>query len=287
MRKPLQFGLIALILSVFAINTEAQSPDRPQPTLDTDDADARDEQMRELVSTITVRDLSDGSVDARTAELMPQPLVRYSDQQRRFPDATLWGWELDGRPVAFSKLERVVNLLDGNLGWQFCLVSLSEGLIDARWEGRESWRASKRGVAWNDLTGAPQPHRSENGRLVQMKALARQFEAVIINPELEQRERMRLLPTPILRYSSAPHNVIDAGIFGFTSKGTNPDTLLLIELQGSDNEPAWKYAVVGMTGDAVTVERGGQSVWTKDSTPGPGDYDNWDWRVDWDSPDSG
>jgi hypothetical protein len=264
--------------ALFPAQVSAQQP------LSERDAEARVAQMRELVAAMTVRDLS--QEQPRTAELIAEPLVHYTDQERRFADATLWGWQVEGRPVAFSKLERIISLADGGIGWQYCLVSLSEGLIEVRGEARDSWRASKAGLSWRELTNAPQPHRTESGRLVQMKGLARRFDAVIINPELEQRERMRLLPTPIMRYSSESQHVSDGGIFGFTSKGTNPDTLLLIELQGTGVESEWNYTVVGMTGDAVTVEREGQTVWSKDATPGPGDHDNWMWRVEWDTAQS-
>lgn len=253
-----------------------KSPTGPE----TDNAHARDEQMRELVAGITVRELSDGP--ARTGELLDQPLVRYSDQQRRFPDATLWGWQLDGRPIAVSKVERVISGADGNLGWQYCLVSLSEGLIDARWGGRAPWHATKPGLTWHVFPDAPSPHGSAGGRLVQMKGLARQFDAVIVNLMLDDREQMRLLPTPIMRYSSRAQNITDGAVFSFTSKGTNPDALLLVELEGSQDAAEWRYAVVGMTGDAVTVELKGQSVWSKEATASPGDHGHWIWLVDWD-----
>ena len=268
-------GSQALLLS-------AESPATPQ-TSEANSADHRDEQMRELVEAITVRSLTNDDAPSQTAELIDQPLMRYSDQQRRFPDATVWGWKTDGRPLAISKVERVISPVDGNLGWQYCFVSLSPGLIDASWADAEQWSASQSGVTWRDLPNAPQAHRSEKGRLLQMKGLARQFEAVISNPRLKQKERMRLLPTPILRYSADSHGILDGGIFGFTSKGTNPDTLLMFELQESGNESNWRFAVVGMTGDAATVRHGGTEVWSKKTTSGPGDHDHWIWRVDWDS----
>lgn len=152
MRTLLRFTVnFALALCVPTVSLFAQSRNGPpdaarQPASTEDDSDARDERMRELVAAITVRDVPTGSTKPRTAGLMPQPLVRYSDQQRRFPDATLWGWQLDGRPLAISKLERVVTGADDHPGWQYCLVSLSEGLIDVLWQAGDTWRASERGL---------------------------------------------------------------------------------------------------------------------------------------------
>src|SRR5688572_24616661 len=57
-------------------------------------------------------------IDNEVADLVPQPVFRYADQPRNIPDATLWVWTKDGRPVAFQKLE--VDARPGFSQWTVC-----------------------------------------------------------------------------------------------------------------------------------------------------------------------
>src|SRR5579872_3473894 len=48
-----------------------------------------------------------GANEEQPADLVPNPVLRYSDEERGIPDATLWVWTRDARPVALQKVEAV------------------------------------------------------------------------------------------------------------------------------------------------------------------------------------
>ena len=52
---------------------------------------------------------------------------------------------------------------------------------------------------------------------------------------------LRLMPTPLLRYSSATNKIIDGALFAF-AQGTNPEALVLVEAVETVNGRAWRAA---------------------------------------------
>jgi hypothetical protein len=236
-------------------------------------AEQRLKEMRARIETITtaVR----GQDRSTSAELRSEPVFRYSDNVRHFADASAWLWQASGRPVAFCKLER----LAGAMGWQYCFVSLSDQLITANWSDRLEWQARKAGIVWSPVPQAREPQATQSGRLSQMRLIARQFEGTITNVPSNRSEKMRLLPTPLVRYASEEDGVLDGALFGLTSKGTNPDALLLVEAVRSDGKDEWRYGFQGATGDRVEMRLADAVVWSKSDTEGPGDHENWMWTV--------
>jgi hypothetical protein len=109
------------------------------------------------------------------AELVPKPVFRYSDEERAIPDATLWVWTRDARPIAFQKVEG--NNHGGGQMWTICFASLSEGLVDVRWRGTHQFAARKPGVAFKPLPGAEPPAATSRARTTQIKAVKDRFTA--------------------------------------------------------------------------------------------------------------
>ena len=94
--------------------------------------------MRNYAETTTIRLAPDDGEAEQTAKLVPNPVFRYSDELRQYPDATLWVWTHGARPVAFQKIE--VNNNGGQL-WMICFASLSEGLLNVQWPGGRVYSA--------------------------------------------------------------------------------------------------------------------------------------------------
>ncbi len=216
----------------------------------------------------------------RQAELHPTPLLHYSDQVRALPESTLWVWQLDQAPVLFCKVERMVSKRDGAVGWQYCCVPASEDKADVTWKRDFRWRGKEVGFKWTTIPDATPPYPQEGLRLTQLKGVARGFTGEISGPVEAGRQQSRLLPRPLHRFSAPKANVLDGAVFGLTSNGTNPDVLLIVEaLQNPVADSRWRYAVIGMTGDAVEVRFKDQPVWNKQYTTGPGDHKSWMWYV--------
>lgn len=227
----------------------------------------------------TVKVAVESKPTAKPATLRPEPVFRYSDAVRDFPDATIWVWEVDHQPVAICKLERVGT---PGLGWQFCFASISDQIVTANWSDRFEWRAREAGVRWKSVSDAPAPRETEASRLIQMRQLARPFSGVIRNPKTQGQE-MRLLPTPILRYGEAKSDVHDGAVFGLTSNGTNPDMLLLLQTtKSAAGKDEWQYGLHGMTGDEVEIQLQDKVVHKQPYTGRPGNHGTWMWIVFYD-----
>lgn len=236
--------------------------------------------MRTQVQGMTVRlNNADGS-QSRMAELVATPLIHYSDQQRKLTDSTLWIWESEGRPVLFSKLERLLSREGATNAWQFCCTPTTDETLDIQWGRRFRWRSKEAALKWQDFDAAPPPAAGAAGRLLQMKSLANRFHGRIVNTRIDDREQMRLLARPLHRYQSPAQNVRDGAVFGITSKGTNPDSLLLIEaVSQTEDQAKWRFGIIGMTGDAVSITLADKVVFEKPFTEGPGDHQSWVWYV--------
>jgi hypothetical protein len=220
-----------------------------------------------------------------------EPLFRYSDQPRDILDAAVWTWLVDGRPIAFQKVEAY---RDGptNSKRIYCLTSLSPGRISAEWPNRRRWSAQKPGAVFQPIPEGGAVADSPTGRLLQMKKFARRFTATMVDEPVDNRQEMRLLPQPIFRYSHPQTGLIDGAVFGFASNGTNPDALLIIELQQPENKAdaaasevgsnsptigEWRYAVTGMTQGGLSVKFNDREVWSKTYERGPAEFENWLW----------
>lgn len=210
------------------------------------------------------------------AEMKSEPILHYTDPQRKFPDATLWAWMLDGEPVLFSKLER----MGGNPPQsQYCIATSQDAKITVRWPDGIAWKSRKAGIDFQQIDQTDQPQKTPQLRLIQLRTIAKQFHATTTDGE-NQKEEMRLLPQPILRYSNPQRAIVDGSVFALTSNGTNPDALLLIQIRQPKGSPAaWEFGLVGMTGDAVAVDLNGKSVYQHPGKPGPGDHGYWLWTV--------
>jgi hypothetical protein len=213
-----------------------------------------------------------------TAELKREPILRYTDPQRAFPDATLWVWTIEGRPALFSKLERCHEKTVPS--WQYCITAVNDERVAVRWQDGITWKSRKPALKFQNIDVKEAAQRTPALRLVQLRNLARRFRARTTDRQ-SNTEEMRLLAQPIFRYSSTAQNVIDGAVFGVVSNGTNPDALLLIQvLQSADeSQPVWEYGCLGMSGDEITFDLDESTIFTHGAAQSPGDYGHWLWLV--------
>ena len=234
------------------------------------------DQMRSRALRATIRIIPktpnspESEAQTQTVELHPQPLFRYDDQPRGFRDATLWVWTHQGRPVAIEKVE---DSMDVNRGptWVTCLASVSPHLIRATWDGGYDWTSTKPGIQFKSIKDGPNPETTEAGRLRQFKALSERFTAAI-QVYSGDRQELRLLPRRLHRYQIAAEQVTDAVMFGWTSNGTNPDAVLILELHTSASGAAeWAYSLAPVTADKLWLKMDDIIVQTKAQTIYPSD----------------
>lgn len=236
---------------------------------DADDARKRElAEMRRRAEGTKISVIAGG--DKRTtAELVPSPVMSYTDEPRRIVGATLWVLGKTGRPAALCKVEHYDNPQRTN-PWFYCLGSLSPELIAVEFQDGQTWEATKPGMELKDLPDSPAPSDTRAGRLRQLKDLSRRFSGTLTDTPINRRQEMRLLPQPLYRYENASAGLVDGALFGLTSNGTNPDAILAVELhQDAQKKATWQFALAGMTDGEVSIVLDRKlEVWQKPYTFG-------------------
>jgi hypothetical protein len=220
------------------------------------------ERMRGVAASIRL--LADAERADSAAKISPEPVLRYSDSTRQTLESTLWLWSSGGRPAAILAVEYYPQGPQG-ARWLYEIASLSTERIAAERDGAFRFVAKEPGLKLQTLEDAHQPHVKEARRLAQMKELRGRFTAYETATQ-NGRIELRPLVTPLARYADAKRQIVDGAIFAFAS-GTNPEVLLILEAhQRNDDDTAWQFGLIHMTGEAVAAQLDGKEVWSR-----PGD----------------
>jgi hypothetical protein len=206
------------------------------------------ERMREVAGSIRV--LADPQRAESAVKLRAEPVLRYADDTRRTIESALWIWLGGGRPTALLALEYFPTGPQGPR-WLYEVASLSTERIAAECEGSFRWTAAEPGLQLKPLPKAPPPADKEIRRLTQMKELRDRF-AAFESARIEGRIELRPLATPLVRYADVQQSLVDGAIFSLAS-GTNPEVLLVLEAHAAGDKAEWQYALVQLTGEAVTA----------------------------------
>jgi hypothetical protein len=229
------------------------------------------EQMKTLASETHV--IRRGAKEE--AQLVASPVFRYDDQPRRFLDATVWVWTEKGRPVAIEKVEAVLELNTNKPQWGYCFTSLAEDQIAAHWNQRKDgdFRATEAGLTFKPLLGVDPTAAREAERKRQMRNIMRDFTArIIINPRENVTAEMRLLTTPLYEYSDPESKQLIGGVFGFSTNGTNPDMVVVLE----SRDGKWQFAPARMTSGGLVLKHHDDTFWTVDLVDfRKGPFPNW------------
>jgi hypothetical protein len=149
--------------------------------------------------------------------------------------------------------------------WGFCgeLQSLSLAKIAAQRDQAVVWKSDKPGITPADVPDAPEVAETAPRRLQQMRAMAHDFSAVLIDYRRNregERQSLRLLAQPVYRYSSPAADVVDGALYAFVL-GTDAEVLLLLEARGAKNAPRWQYSIARLNSDDLAASFKEQEVW--------------------------
>jgi hypothetical protein len=257
----LRFAFAALI-SLLGAQTQTLTDDGPASTPEQRLAFAR-KAAGEYHFQIAGRETS-------VVKLHPEPLLRWNNQVVREDDGMLFLWtDRDtGRPLAAAQF-----FLAGPV-WHHEFQSLSQNGFAARFEGEGganwAWQPTRGGIEFVRAENIDAPADSPNQRLRQMKSIAERFSAAV-DPDarFESPEQLRLLTTPIYRYSAKNEGVEDGALFAIV-QGTNPEVLVLVEADTTDPaSKVWRYGFARMSCFNLRVYRDRQVVWKQDRAPVP------------------
>lgn len=131
-------------------------------------------------------------------------------------------------------------------------------------------RASQAAFTWSpqsavkrqSIADAAVPADNERKRLLQLRALAREFSAHTVAPD-GQRWELRVLAQPLYRYQSTDDALVDGGVFAFVSSaGTDPEILMVMEAAKVDGVTQWQCAFERLSVYSAYIERAGRQVWS-------------------------
>jgi hypothetical protein len=176
----------------------------------------------------------------------PEPIFRYSDPTRGFVAGAVWKLGDEGRPKALLATElrrKIQGKGNPNISYEFS--SLTTTPFSLRSDDMD-WSPTGTRFEFKPIPKAQAPEATPQGRLRQLREMSRRFAS---NEEVNKEKfELRLLPTPVDRYTPSSAERADGAIFFFTL-GTNPEVVLLIESDGKE----WSYAAGRMTGAQVVV----------------------------------
>lgn len=194
-------------------------------------------------------------------QLYSKPLLRWSNPVGGVPDGVIVMWTDGNRPAV---LAQVFQTKDGYWIHECQSVALRPFVMRDR--GRVLWQPRQATSEFKPIEGASPPAETKVKRLVQMRALAREFTAfddfkINTTDQETTRHELRLMSNPLYRYDVEEEGVVDAAVFAFTL-GTDPEVFVLLEArEARDGSRTWHYALTAMTCWAVEVKHRGKSVW--------------------------
>lgn len=195
--------------------------------------------------------------------LHPESILRWSNPTAGTVLGEVFVWTDHGRPAVIGSWYR---WFSPDWGRTFEVCSLSEERVEGRTKDARFWNPAQSGLAFRPLKNVDPPVMSHAARLVQMRRLAKDFAANLVDDRGNAagvKRQLRLLTQPIFRYPvpGENSNYADGAIFAFV-EGTDPEVFLLIEATPPSDKGSWRYTLVRMNSDALQVLFREDVVWT-------------------------
>jgi hypothetical protein len=196
-------------------------------------------------------------------DLRREPVYRWTNPTRvGGQEGDVFVWTYRGRPEVVASIfshphhdgrQRVV-----------CheLHSLSEAVLVVDRDSPNTWVPQAPGVELKPVPGAPEPAPSPQQRLVQIRALGREFSGRSLSDQKVAWE-LRLLPKPLYRYESTDPDVLDGAVFALVSSaGTDPEIILVIEARKTPSGPRWVFGAARFSDMDLWLRHKDAEVWS-------------------------
>lgn len=200
-----------------------------------------------------------GNENPTKAELVKEPLLRWSNPTAGSVYGEVFLWTVDHRPAALASIFRWYHPFKGAT---VEIVSLSPTAVAARENGDVLWDSRSPGVSFVAVDGPP-PAATKGGRLTQMRTLVRRFTAQLTDKRSGEAvvRDLRLMNQPMQRYENEQQGVIDGAIFA-VAEVTDPEVIVLVEAFKSGETTGWRYALARMNNHELAVRLDDQVVKT-------------------------
>ena len=202
------------------------------------------------------------TADGAALDNPKEPVLRWTNPAAGRVYGNTYVWLHNGRPVAVGSMFRNFhpwNTLNGELAALGSAKLVAERADKEFWRPKDVWK-------WKAVPGAPAPAATAAQRLIQMKGLAGEFVAELLdtrNVRKGDEQVPRLLPKPLVRYDVEKTKTLDGGLFTFVL-GTDPELMLLLECDIAEKSQ-WRFGVTRMNRDAVRLKHKDETVWEVES----------------------
>jgi hypothetical protein len=253
-------SLVVAVLA-FPMLVLVAAPDPPGEKTDEVNS-ARDARLEMMVRMAERYEIYAQTDPPKKLERVSKPVLRWTNPVRGARDGCLWLWTQNGRPEAIVSFYPSFGT-DGEQ-WDHEFQSLSRGKLRAERNRTPFWTPEKPGIEFKILPDAPPPAETTARRSSQIRTLAGRFSGQVT--VRDDKSALRLLTTPIFRYSDRDAGVVDGALFVF-AQGTDPELLLLLEARVGTDAHLWHYALARMTSMPVEASLDERPVWA---------VENWD-----------
>ncbi len=233
---------------------------------------AFDRQAKDYVITAVAEPANAFRLVERPVFLWNQPLRQ---QFTQIGSVYVWLGQ-DGRPGAIGTLY-CWKMPDEHWSLSHEFHSLASTPLKTVFRGRAFWAPTKPGLTWRPVPDAPRPAGSRQRQLLQIRQLARQFQAHLVDRKRDRWE-LRLLSKPLYDYATEDGETPLAGALCAMCVGVDPELLLAIEARQTDEGAQWHYACGALAGLELHVRFQGKEVWSWPMTPPGGDPGRIYWR---------
>lgn len=191
--------------------------------------------------------------------LREEPLLHWGNPARTGEDGAVFVWMLDGRPEVIGSV--FTYRLPKAIHRKHEYHTLAAGPLTAEYRGERVWAPTAAGVTFQPIPDAPVPAETPRLRLTQMKNLAREFSATLVDLE-DKRADLRLVPQPLIRYEPKDKQILDGALFSF-ALGTDPEVILLLEARSvaTGERPVWQFACARYHYVDLKAFHKGREVW--------------------------
>lgn len=240
--RVLHFGVV-VIVSATASGQDAPADQRKKVL----------ELMKRRVGEL--RGVTEHESKKQEVKFASEPILRFTEpaRERLVDDGTLWRLGDKNRPRAVVAVEFLPQRKTMTL--EFASLSAAPIQVD----GGANWRWTPPAeFKMSEFQGVPKPSRAAKVRLLQMKKLAREFEA---SEDLSGvKTKLRLMPQPLCRYGDFEQDALDGALFA-SAHGTNPE--LIIVIKTAKDGTAWRYGLQRLSSAEIQVELDGDVIWKR------------------------
>lgn len=194
----------------------------------------------------------------KQAELQLEPIFKWQNLISEGGQlGAIYVWSYQGRPEVLGTIFSQAEDGKRNVIHEFHTLSQSRLKVSSPPDVARHWQP-KGELPMKPLDGAPAVADTPARRLIQMRALSREFTAYSHNGK--DRVELRLATQPLIRYQPTRPDVQDGALFALLSSaaGTDPEVLLMIESRKptpESNDWKWQIGIVRFSDRDLVVSR--------------------------------